>query len=139
MVKAELSQQGKLSAIDYLQAAKGDRSRLCFVGDGIHDNELMQRADLGIAMNALRAENAMESADFAVLGNNIMTLAVLMKVCVSAYRIAWTNTFFMAAVKLILLILAVTGVLPLLVAAIIELISTGLLMFYALSAYGIRR
>lgn len=139
MVKAELSQQGKLSAIDYLQAAKGDRSRLCFVGDGIHDSELMQRADLGIAMNALRAENAMESADFAVLGNDIMTLASLMRVSVSAYRISWINTFFIAAVKLILLILAMTGVLSLLAAAIIELISTGLLMFHALRAYGIRK
>ena len=99
----------------------------------------MQKADLGIAMNALRAENAMKSADFAVLGNDIMTLAVLMRISVSAYRIAWINTFFMAGLKLILLILAITGVLPVLGAAILELIATGLMMFHALRAYGTQR
>ena len=139
MVKAELSQQGKLSAIDYLQAAKGDRSKLCYVGDGIHDSELIQKSDLGIAMNALKAENAMETADFAVLGNDIMTLPILMRICVSAYRISWMNTFFLAGVKLILLVLALTGVLPLMAAAIVELISTGLMMFNALRVYGIRK
>ena len=139
MVKAELSQQGKISAIDYLQTAKGDQSKLCYVGDGIHDSELMQKADLGIAMNALRAENAMKSADFAVLGNDIMTLAVLMRISVSAYRTVWINTLFLVGMKLILLVLAITGVLSILGAAIVELICTGLLMFHALRVFGTQR
>ncbi len=134
MVKAELLPEGKLSAMEYLMASKGERAKLCYVGDGIHDAALLERADLGIVFHALKAKAA--AADMEILGNDILTLPLTMRICSAAFRIAWINVLGLAGLKLLLLILALTGVLSILAASIFELLATGLLMFHALRAFG---
>lgn len=137
MVKAELSQQGKLSAVDYLLESKGSNDMLAYVGDGIHDAALLEKADIGLTINALRSAAAEEdAADIAILGNDIQTLPAIMRICVRAHRIALMNAAFIGALKLLLLILALTGVLPIVAAAIAEAVMTGLVMFNALRAFG---
>ncbi|MBR1455662.1 MAG: heavy metal translocating P-type ATPase [Oscillospiraceae bacterium] len=138
MVKAELSPEAKVNAIEYLLSSKGDNSRLCYVGDGIHDAALREKADLGAVIHGLRAEKDGVSADVCILGNDIQTLPLTMRICAAAYRIAWINTFAFAAVKLVLLILALAGALPVLGAAIAEAVVTVLAMFHALRAFGTR-
>ena len=137
MVKAELPPEGKRSAIEYLMDSMGSGERLAFVGDGIHDAALLEKADLGITLNALQREQAMSAADMAILGDDIMTLPALMRICQRAYRIAWINVGLVGGMKLLLLILAAGGVLSVTAAAIAELIVTGLSMFNALRIYGV--
>ena len=136
MVKAELPPEGKRSAIEYLMDSMGSGERLAFVGDGIHDAPLLEKADLGITLNALHRAQGLSAADMAILGDDIMTLPALMRICQSAYRIAWINVGLVGGMKLLLLILAASGVLSVAVAAIAELIVTALAMFNALRIYG---
>jgi len=136
MVKAELSQQGKLSAVEYLLESKGSSDMLAYVGDGVNDAALLEKADVGLTISSLRNAAAEESADIAILGNDIQTLPAIMHICVRARRIALMNAAGIGALKLILLILALTGVLPIPAAAIVELLMTGLAMFNALRAFG---
>ena len=137
MVKAELSLEGKLSAVDYLTASLQNRAKLAYVGDGIHDAVLMERADLGIMINALLAENRVSAADVAILGNDILSLPAAMRFCGAAYRRARINAYTMGAAKLIMLVLSALGLLPLFGAALAELALTGFMMFNALRVYGV--
>ena len=135
MVKTELSPEGKLSAIDYLLDAQGAGERLAFVGDGIHDAELLARADLGLTIDALKSAEAQDAADIAILGGDIETIPVVKALCTTAYRIAMLNAASVGGVKLVLLILAVCGVMPAVLAAGIQLAVTGFVMFQALRAF----
>ncbi len=137
MVKAELSLEGKLSAVDYLTASLQNRAKLAYVGDGIHDAALMQRADLGVMLNALQAESSVAAADIAVLGNDILALPAAMRLCGAAYRRARLNSCVMGGVKLLMLVLAALGLLPLYAAAVLELVLTGFMMFSALRVFGL--
>ena len=135
MVKTELSPEGKLSAVDYLLDSQGSGERLAFVGDGIHDAELLAHADVGVTLDALKSVEAREAADIAILGGELQTLPIVKEICTTANRIAWINTFCVGGVKLILLILALCGVLPVVAAALLQLALTGFVMFHALRAY----
>ena len=138
LVKAELSPSGKLSAIDYLRQGISDGSCIAYVGDGINDAALFERADVGIAVNALEKNGLPDSADMAVLDDDIMAVTTGVKICGSAYRIAWENLLFALGLRLVLLLLAVVGVLPILTAALLEFALNLLTAANALRAFLLR-
>ena len=48
-VHSDLLPADKVAQVEKLLAAKGDRDKLAFVGDGINDAPVLSRADIGIA------------------------------------------------------------------------------------------
>ena len=138
LVKAELTPSGKLSAIDYLRQGISDGSCIAYVGDGINDGPLFERANVGIAVNALEKNGLLDSADVAVLDDDIMAVTTGVKICGSAYRIAWENLLFTLGLRLILLLLAAVGVLPILTAALLEFALNLLTSVNALRAFLLR-
>lgn len=135
MVKAELTPQAKINAIEYLQEAKGDDSNLAYVGDGIHDEDLLAAADLGLTVHALKSRSALENADIAVLGSEIRVLPEVMQLAAAARRISLVNMIAVGGTKLVLLVLALFGVLPILAACLCELAVTAFAMFNALRTF----
>ena len=61
-VYAELLPGDKVTKVEELLAAKSEKEKLAFVGDGINDAPVLTRADIGIAMGAMGSDAAIEAA-----------------------------------------------------------------------------
>ena len=135
MVRSELTPEGKLSAIRYLLQGLGDRDTLAYVGDGIHDAPLFQGAHVGIAMDALRYDDGNEKADVSVMSGEIRRLPMLMRIARTAMTGVWQNILFCCGLKALMLILTLTGHLPIAFGAAGEALIMTLTALNALRIY----
>ena len=69
-VRSELLPGDKVDEVEKLIAAKGEKEKLAFVGDGINDAPVLSRADIGIAMGALGSDAAIEAADIVLMDDD---------------------------------------------------------------------
>lgn len=110
MVKFELSPAGKISAVEYLMATDQGRAALAFVGNGTDDGPALERADVGIAFDALETYKAMDYADVIIMDENISKLPLTMKIAKFADNVALQNILAFLAAKLLILFLALIGI-----------------------------
>ena len=78
-VRSELLPGDKVDEVEKLIAAKGEKEKLAFVGDGINDAPVLSRADIGIAMGALGSDAAIEAADIVLMDDDPAKIATAMK------------------------------------------------------------
>ena len=99
VVKSELLPADKVTEVEALLDAKGDKEKLVFVGDGINDAPVLARADLGIAMGALGSDAAIEAADIVLMDDDPAKIATAMRISKKTLRIVRQNIVFALAVK----------------------------------------
>lgn len=75
---AELKPKDKLDIISALRNSVKD-GKLIFVGDGINDAPALAAADVGIAMGAKGTEVALETADIALMNDDISKIPFLIR------------------------------------------------------------
>ena len=109
VVYSELLPGDKVSKVEELLAAKGDREKLAFVGDGINDAPVLARADIGIAMGALGSDAAIEAADIVLMDDKPSKLADAIAIARCTLVIVKQNIVFALAVKLLVLALSAAG------------------------------
>lgn len=109
VVKSELLPADKVSEVENLLAAKGEKEKLAFVGDGINDAPVLSRADLGIAMGALGSDAAIEAADIVLMDDDPVKIATAMNISRKTLRIVHQNIVFALAVKVACLVLGAVG------------------------------
>lgn len=102
-IYSELLPHNKVQKIQELQA-KGEIVGM--VGDGINDSPALATANLGIAMGAMGSDAAIETADIALMSDDITKIPWLIMHSKRVLRIIKQNISFALAVKLCFIVLA---------------------------------
>ena len=105
-VRAELLPGDKVAAVEDLGRRYGS---VAMVGDGVNDAPAMGRANLGIAMGAMGSDAAIETADVALMSDDLSKLAWLVRHSRATLVAIRQNVAFSIAVKLLFTVLTVIG------------------------------
>lgn len=109
-VYAELLPAGKVEQVEKLLAAKSEKGRLVFVGDGINDAPVLARADIGVAMGGLGSDAAIEAADVVIMTDEPSKIVKAMQISKKTLAIVKQNIVFAIGVKVLVLLLAAVGI-----------------------------
>ncbi len=105
-VRSQLMPQDKVTAVEALLEAQGEKGKVAFVGDGINDAPVLMRADIGIAMGGMGSDAAIEAADVVLMDDKPSNIAKAIRIARKTLGIVKQNIVFALAVKIIIMILA---------------------------------
>ena len=109
-VYANLMPKDKLDILDTIRNKFGD---VVMVGDGINDAPALARANIGVAMGAAGSDVAIETADVALMKDDISKLPYLFSLSNKTMGIIKQNITLAISVKLICVVLAILGLITL--------------------------
>lgn len=98
LVRAELLPEEKLEAV---HALKADFGSLAMVGDGVNDAPALAAASVGVAMGVAGSDVALETADVALMADDLTRLPFLMHLSRRAVRVIRQNIAFALVIKAI--------------------------------------
>ncbi|MEZ5933098.1 MAG: cation-translocating P-type ATPase [Alphaproteobacteria bacterium] len=105
-VRAELLPDDKVAAVEELVATHGT---VAMVGDGINDAPAMARASLGIAMGTIGSDAAIETADIALMSDDLQRLPWLIEHSRRTVGIIEQNIIFSLGIKVLFVVLTFAG------------------------------
>ena len=107
-IVGNLLPEDKLKIIDS-RLKKDPNLKVGMVGDGINDAPALARASIGFAMGAAGTDTAIETADVALMDDDLRKIATFIRLSKSTALILTQNIVLALGIKAIFLVLTFTG------------------------------
>ena len=105
-VRADLLPEGKVDAVEGLRRSFGT---VAMVGDGVNDAPALASADVGIVMGAAGSDAALETADVALMSDDLLKIAYAVRLSRAAARNIRVNLAISLVLKGAFVAAAVAG------------------------------
>jgi Cd2+/Zn2+-exporting ATPase len=106
-VRAELMPEDKVKVVEDLRRRYG---AVAMVGDGINDAPALASADIGIVMGAAGSDAAIESADIALMADELLKIPYALRLSRATMRNIKANLVISLALKAAFVVAAIAGV-----------------------------